>query len=156
MIPFSAILIHWQDRARADQVVLGQDAEDFAKFAPYGYAQESVRCVLDVDTGRVYPLMPTCPDDGLERWTLEAHEAVERAAEAKILALPVELREKFAPNYETVDDRKARRIREDAEADARAAAAKKAREEAEAEAAAALEARVQAAAAAIVAKGGGS
>lgn len=150
MITFRALLIKWQDRRRADVVVMGEDLADFTKFAPYGALQESVRCVLDVDSGRVYPLIQTCPDDGLERWTLAAHEAVERADEAKILALSPELREKFAPGYETVDDRKARRIREDAEADARAAAAK-AKAEADALAAAAdLEARIQAAAAAIV------
>lgn len=147
MITFRALLIKWQDRRRADVVVMGEDLADFTKFAPYGALQESVRCVLDVDSGRVYPLVPTCPDDGLERWTLDAHEAVELADEAKILALDPELREKFAPGYETVAARKARRIQEDAEADQRAADAR-AKAEADAAAAeAAFEARVLAAAA---------
>jgi hypothetical protein len=127
MITFSALLIHWQDRSRADVVVMGEDLADFTEFAPYGAIQESVKCVLDVDSGRVYPLVPTCPDDGLARWTLAAHEAVELAEEAEILALPPTLREKFAPGYETVAARKAKRAQEDAEADARAAAAKAAK-----------------------------
>lgn len=127
MIPFAATLIHWQDTSRPAQVVMGQDAEDFAKFAPYGYAQESVRAILDVDTGRIYALVPTCPDDGFERWTLAAHEAVELAAEAEILALPKPLRDKFAPGYVTVAERKAKRAQDDAEADARAQEAKAAK-----------------------------
>ena len=150
MNTFRALLIHWQDRSRADVVVMGEDLADFTKFAPYGALQESARCVLDVDSGRVYPLVQTCPDDGLERWTLATHEAIERADEVGILALDPSLRAKFAPGYETVDDRKARRIREDAEADARAAAAVAAAAADAAAAEAALTARIEAAAAAII------
>lgn len=150
MIIITAVLITWQDKNRPRQVVVPHDFDDFERFAPYGYSRDVARCIVDTSEDRYYPLDPTCPDDGLERWTLAAHEAVERADEAKILALDPELRAKFAPGYETVDDRKARRIREDAEADARAAAAK-AKAEADALAAeAALAARIEAAAAAIV------
>lgn len=128
-------------------VLLPEDSEDFQREAPYGYALRDVRAV-EAD-GRIYPLVPECPDDGLVPWTLAAHDAAQRTEEAQIVALPAELRQRFAPGYESVDDRKARRAREDAEADARAAQAEALKAQAAAASAAEFEAAVLAAAAKI-------
>ncbi len=147
-------LVHWQKGSEGERLhglvslLLPEDSDDFQREAPYGYTLREVRAVQVGD--RYFPLTPECPDDGLLAWTLADHDVAATTTEAQILALSPELREKFVPGFEAVSERKARRIREDAEADARAAAAKAAAV-AEAEAAdAALAARIEAAAAAIV------
>lgn len=160
----TVMLVRWQREADgrsldgymmhgAISVLLPEDQRDFDAEAPYGYTLDEAQAVEGAD-GRWYPMVRDCPAGGVERWTLAAHDAKAAEHEAAVMAIPPEHRERFAPGFVAVADRKAKRAADDAAAEERRA--KKAADDAAAHVAAeaALEARIQAAAARLVAEQG--
>lgn len=126
-------LIRWQREADgrvlegyrlhgALSVLLPEDQRDFDAEAPYGYTIEETPALLV--NGAWFPLVRDCPPAGVPRWTLAEHDTKAANDEAAVLSIPVEYRERFAPGYVGVADRKAARAAADAVAETAKKAAK--------------------------------
>lgn len=85
---------------------------------------ESVR-VLDVD-GALYVLHPACGKGPLPLYDAAADQAQAETEDAAIAALPEQLRQKFAPGWEPLAIRRAKKLADDAEAEVRRLEATKA------------------------------
>jgi len=103
------------------------DPADMATFNDANIAPhqlEAVR-VLAVD-GALYVLHPACGRGPLPPFDVAAALAEEDAEDAAIAALPAPLREKFAPGWEPIVVKRAKRAADDAEAVVRALESRKA------------------------------
>lgn len=102
------------------RVVTTDELAAFQREAPYGYTMAAVPAIQTEDGWLV--LAAPAP---LQAWTLAAYEKAERERDAAIGALPQTQRDLLFPNHETLEERRAKRAAEDAEAEKRAAKAKK-------------------------------
>ena len=112
-------LVNYQNGIKS-QIVKSDTMTAFQEEEPYGYALTQVRAVLA--DGYWYTVDSNCPDSGYLEWS-NIQSPEELALESKILALPIELREHFAPGFMTRAERIIAKTIDDAEADARAAQA---------------------------------
>lgn len=135
----TANIIRSADGTKMLGVLTDSERADFDRLGPYGLQVYSARCV-EVG-GRLYPLAEGVPSDGVGAWSLAQEEADQEALDAAVLAMPRALADRQFPGHEPWAVRKAKRLADDAEADARAAQAKAEREGLEAERAAAAERR---------------
>lgn len=99
------------------RVITTEEMAAFQSDAPYGYTLSAASALLV--NGTWYVLASPTP---VEPWTLAAYEKGEKERDEAIAGLPQAQRDVLFPGHLTLEERRAKRAAEDAEAEARAAA----------------------------------